>query len=43
MQLDKAQIDKIPKNSYLVVHKDGENEDKIIKKRPTTGLSIVNL
>ena len=40
MQLDKAQIDKIPKNSYLVVHKDGENEDKIIKKRPTTGLRI---
>lgn len=41
MQFDVSQLDKIPKNSYLVVHKDIDNEDHIIKKRPTTGARIM--
>ncbi len=40
MQVDKAKLDSIPKNSYLVVHKDLDNEDHIIEKRPTTGVRI---
>lgn len=41
MQVDTAKLESIPKNSYLVVHKDLDNEDHIIKKRPTTGARIV--
>ena len=41
MQVDTAKLENIPKNSYLVVHKDLDNEDHIIKKRPTTGARIV--
>lgn len=41
MQFDTTQLDKIPKNSYLIVHKNNENEDKIIEKRPTTGARIM--
>ena len=41
MQVDATKLENIPKNSYLVVHKDLDNEDHIIKKRPTTGARIV--
>ena len=41
MQIEAAQLDKIPKNSYVVVEKDFDNEDHIIKKRPTTGARIM--
>ncbi len=41
MQFSASQLDKIPKNSYVVVEKDYDNEDHIIKKRPTTGARIV--
>lgn len=41
MQFDVSKLEKIPKNSYLVVHKDIDNEDHIIEKRPTTGARIV--
>lgn len=41
MQVDTAKLENIPKNSYMVVHKDLDNEDHIIKKRPTTGARIV--
>lgn len=40
MQVDKTQIEQIPKNSYLVIPKNVNNEDHIIKKRPTTGARI---
>lgn len=41
MQLDLNQIDKIPANSYLVVRNKSDNEDHIIKKKPTTGARIM--
>ena len=41
MQVDATKLDNIPKNSYLVVHKDLDSEDHIIKKRPTTGARVV--
>ena len=41
MAVDASQFDKIPKNSYLVVEKNIDNEDHIIKKRPTTGARIM--
>ena len=40
MQVDAATIESIPKNSYLVVQKDLDNEDHIIEKHPTTGIRI---
>lgn len=40
MQIDAAQLENIPKNSYVVVPKDIDNEDHIIKKRPTTGMRV---
>lgn len=41
MQIEAAQLEKIPKNSYIVVEHDSNNEDHIIKKRPTTGARIM--
>lgn len=41
MQMDASQLKEIPKNSYVVVEKNIDNEDHIIKKRPTTGARIV--
>ena len=40
MQFDVSKLDNIPKNSYLVVKKDVDNEDHIIEKKPTTGARI---
>lgn len=34
MQFDVSKLDNIPKNSYLVVKKDVDNEDHIIEKNP---------
>ncbi len=41
MQIENSKLNSIPKNSYLIVNKDFDNEDHIIKKRPTTGARIV--
>lgn len=40
MQIEAAQLEKIPKNSYIVAEHNSDNEDHIIKKRPTTGARI---
>ncbi len=40
MQFDVSKLENIPKNSYLVVHKDVDTEDHIIEKKPTTGARI---
>ncbi len=40
MQTSALQLDKIPKNTYVVTKPNTDNEDHIIKKRPTTGARI---
>ena len=39
-QFDVSKLENIPKNSYLVVHKDMDSDDHIIEKRPTTGMRV---
>ncbi len=40
MQIDNSKLDNIPKNSYLIVQNNNDNEDHIIEKHVTTGARV---